>query len=83
MMRRAILALALPLVWVSTSPAQSNSPFDLVRGLRDAGLTDLAIERLNELKAKPGTLTPDEIITIPLEVALAAGCSSLVRQAKS
>ena len=69
MMRRAILALALPLVWVSTSPAQSNSPFDLVRGLRDAGLTDLAIERLNELKAKPGTLTPDEIITIPLEVA--------------
>ncbi|WP_020475293.1 hypothetical protein [Zavarzinella formosa] len=68
-MRRVLLALTLPLVCVSYSQAQLASPFDLVRGLREAGLTDLAYERLNELKAKPGTLSPDEIKTIPLEMA--------------
>ena len=68
-MRRAPLALALSLALTSSAFAQLPSPLDLVRGLRSAGLVDLAILRLGELTAKPGLLTPDEVKLVALEMA--------------
>ncbi len=68
-MRRAILAFAIPLLSASASFAQLDSPLKLVRGLRDAGMADLALERLEELKAKPGALSPEELKVLPLDVA--------------
>ena len=68
-MRRAPLALALSLALTPSAFAQLPSPLDLVRGLRSAGLVDLAILRLGELTAKPGLLTPDEVKLVALEMA--------------
>lgn len=68
-MRRIFFSLALPLFWASASSAQVASPLELVRGLRGAGLTDLALERIQELKAKPAGLTADEQKILGLEVA--------------
>jgi outer membrane protein assembly factor BamD (BamD/ComL family) len=68
-MRRACLVLGLSLALVSQSFAQLPSQLELVRALRAAGLVDLAVERLNELKNKPGLLSPDEAKLIPLELA--------------
>ena len=68
-MRRAILALGLSLALGTPSFGQLDSPLRLVRALRSAGLVDLAIECLQELKSKPGLLTADEIKQVPLELA--------------
>lgn len=59
----AVLALA-----PTTAPAQPPSPLELVRGLREQGLADLALELLADLDKKPG-LPPDQKAAIPLERA--------------
>lgn len=68
-MRRASLALGLLLAFAAPSFAQGPSQLELVRALRSSGMVDLAIQRLEELKNKPGLLTPDEAKLIPLELA--------------
>ena len=68
-MRRAFLALATLIALATSSPAQSDSPLELVRALRASGLVDLAVMKLEELKANPGKLTPAEQQTLPLELA--------------
>ena len=68
-MRRATLALGLSLALAAPALADLPSQLELVRGLRQAGLVDLAVQRLEELKAKPNLVTPDEAKLIPLELA--------------
>lgn len=68
-MRRAILALGLSLAFAAPSVAQLPSPLELVRALRQHGLVDLAVQRLEELKANPALISPAEAKLIPLELA--------------
>jgi hypothetical protein len=68
-MRRASFALGLLLAFAAPSFAQGPSQLELVRALRSSGMVDLAIQRLEELKNKPGLLTADEAKLIPLEMA--------------
>jgi hypothetical protein len=68
-MRRVTLALGLSVALAAPSFAQLPSQLELVRGLRQAGLVDLAIQRLEELKSKPNLLTPEEAKIVPLELA--------------
>jgi outer membrane protein assembly factor BamD (BamD/ComL family) len=68
-MRRAFLALGLSVVFAVPAVAERPSQLELVRALRQAGLVDLAIQRLEELKAKPGLLTAEEAQIVPLELA--------------
>lgn len=68
-MRRASLALALSFVAAVPALADLPSPLELVRGLRQAGLIDLAVQRLEELKANPKGLAPEDVKLIPLELA--------------
>lgn len=69
-MRRAPLAAGLVLAVAGPLAAQqAPSQLDLVRALRQAGLVDLAVQRLEELKAKKGLLTPAEEQLVPLELA--------------
>ena len=68
-MRRATLALGLSLAFTAPSVAQLASPLDLVRALRQNGMVDLAVERLEELKANPALISPAEAKLIPLELA--------------
>lgn len=68
-MRRVNLALALTLVASTPGFAQLASPLELVRGLRQHGLIDLAVQRLEELKANPALISPEEAKLIPLELA--------------
>src|ERR1043166_4742772 len=49
-MRRATLALGLLLAAAIPSYAQLPSQLELVRALRTAGMVDLAVQRLEELK---------------------------------
>ncbi len=60
---------AVPLVWLCAGPvaAQPPSPLELVRGLRENGQFDLALEYLKELEGKP--LSPDDKAAIQLERA--------------
>lgn len=60
----ACLLLAFP---AGSALAQPSSPLDLVRGLREQGMPDLALEYLKEIEAKP--LAPDERALLPLERA--------------
>jgi hypothetical protein len=50
-------------------PLKTDSPFDLVRKLRENGLIDLATLRLNELKDKPGLLPPELAPLVLFEIA--------------
>ncbi|HVK10724.1 MAG TPA: hypothetical protein VM597_18295 [Gemmataceae bacterium] len=50
-------------------PLKTDSPFDLVRKLRENGLIDLATQRLNELRDKPGLLPADQAPLILFEIA--------------
>ena len=68
-MRRAVLTLGISLAFVAPSLAQLPSQLELVRALRTAGLVDLAVMRLEELRTKKGLLTADEAKLIPLELA--------------
>jgi len=68
-MRRAFLALATVIAFATSSFAQSDSPLELVRALRAAGLVDLAVMKLEELRVNPARLTPAEAQIIPLELA--------------
>jgi outer membrane protein assembly factor BamD (BamD/ComL family) len=68
-MRRAFFALGLSLALVSPSFAQLASPLELVRALRQAGMVDLAVLRLDELKAKPELIGPEDAALLPLELA--------------
>ncbi|HEX3147162.1 MAG TPA: hypothetical protein VHR66_03715 [Gemmataceae bacterium] len=68
-MRRAFLVLGLSFAIASPTFAQLASPLELVRALRQAGMVDLAVQRLEELKAKPELLSPDDAALIPLELA--------------
>jgi hypothetical protein len=49
------------------APAQAPSQLDLVRGLREAGMPDLALEYLHEIEKKP--MAPNDQKAIPLEKA--------------
>ena len=68
-MRQAILVLGFSLALAISANAQQASQLELVRALRSAGMVDLAIQRLDELRAKPNLLTPEEVKLIPLELA--------------
>src|SRR4051812_29320339 len=77
-MRRATLALGCLLTCVGLSFSQDkkpdvdegpDTPLKLVRKLRAAGLVDLAVMRLEELKTKPGLLDKDDQALIPFELA--------------
>ncbi len=68
-MRRALLSLGLSLSLGISANAQQPSQLELVRALRAAGMVDLAIQRLEELRTKPNLLTADEVRLIPLELA--------------
>jgi hypothetical protein len=68
-MRRASIVLAGCLFLTTPLAAQLPSPYELVRGLRTAGLVDLAAQRLEELKAKPGALNPEDLKIYSLELA--------------
>ena len=68
-MRRVLLALASVLAISFPLQAQPDSPLDLVRALRAAGMVDLAVQRLEELRAKPDKLSPAEVQILPLELA--------------
>jgi hypothetical protein len=68
-MRRALLALGLAFAFSASSFAQLASPLELVRALRQNGLVDLAVQRLEELKANPALIGPEEAKLIPLELA--------------
>jgi tetratricopeptide (TPR) repeat protein len=59
---------AAALVFAAVSPvaAQAPSPLELVRGIREAGMPDLAMEYLNEIKDK---LTANDKAAVPLERA--------------
>ena len=59
-----LLAASPPAVALAAPP----SPLDLVRGLRDNGLADLAVERLDDL-AKSTTLAPADAKIVPIESA--------------
>ncbi|QJW96947.1 hypothetical protein [Frigoriglobus tundricola] len=60
---------SLPLVALAAAPvaAQPPSPLDLVRGLRENGQVDLAVEYLKVLEGKP--LSADDKAALPLERA--------------
>ena len=68
-MRRVTLALGLSVALATPSFAQLASPLELVRALRQNGLVDLAVQRLEELKANPALISPEEAKLIPLELA--------------
>jgi outer membrane protein assembly factor BamD (BamD/ComL family) len=68
-MRRAALALGCSFALATPTFAQIASPLELVRGLRQHGLVDLAVQRLEELKANPALISPEEAKLIPLELA--------------
>jgi len=67
-MRTLLVPFALLILLSPTSAvAQAPSPFDLVRGLRDEGMPELALEYLNKIKAEN---PPAEILaSLPLEYA--------------
>ena len=63
------LAAVLALVLAVSPPARADAPnpFDLVQGLRENGMSDLALEYLDELgKTNPSA---DMKVVIPLETA--------------
>lgn len=66
-MRLASVALGLAIV--SPVVAQPDSPFELVQKLRENGLIDLALMRLNEFKAKPAMLSAEDAKLISYEIA--------------
>jgi prefoldin subunit 5 len=68
-MRRALLALGLSFAFAVPSFAQLPSQLELVRALRQNGMIDLAVQRLEELKANPSLVAPEEAKIIPLELA--------------
>ncbi|MBY0513307.1 MAG: hypothetical protein K2P78_05280 [Gemmataceae bacterium] len=49
-------------------PAGPLGPLDLVKGLREQGMSDLALEYLKDLETSPA-LSPEQKATIPLEKA--------------
>jgi hypothetical protein len=67
----ALLACLLPLLGAAPVTAQPTpaDPIDLVRGLRENGLSDLALDYLQELAAKRPS--PGVLAVIPLERARA------------
>lgn len=79
-MRRVCVALGLSLTLSLPAfaqpddpkavPPKADSPFDLIRKLRENGLLDLATRRLNDLKANPALLPPDQAPVVLFEVAL-------------
>jgi hypothetical protein len=83
---------ALVVVGSFSAASQAGDPIDLVRGLRENGLPDMALEYLTELSA--GKPTPGTLAVIPLERARAklelaatetddAKRSSMVTEAKA
>lgn len=68
-MRRVLLAFSTVLAVTSYVFAEPDSPLELVRALRAAGMLDLAIQRLEELRTKPDKLTPAEVQILPFELA--------------
>jgi tetratricopeptide (TPR) repeat protein len=48
-----VLSVVLALVVAAPVAAQAPSPLDLVRGMREAGMSDLAMEYLKEIENKP------------------------------
>jgi len=68
-MRRALFALATIFAIACPSFAQTDSPLELVRALRASGLVDLAVMKLEELRADPSKLKPAEAQILPLELA--------------
>jgi hypothetical protein len=63
----AILAALLAGLFAGPSAAQPPSPLELVRGLRENGQVDLALEYLKEIEGKP--LSPEDKAAILLERA--------------
>lgn len=65
-------ALATPLPWFQAAaqpPADAGpDPIDLVRGLRESGMSDLALEYLTDLDKKPGVSEAVKL-QLPLEKA--------------
>ena len=66
-----VVAVAAPLPWAHAQPpegaAAPPSPLELARGLREQGMSDLALEYLREIENKP--LSPDDKAAITLERA--------------
>jgi len=68
-MRQAFLAFGFSLAFGISANAELPSQLELVRALSSAGMVDLALQRLEELKANPNLLTADEAKEIPFELA--------------
>lgn len=66
-MTRLAAVFALFLAVSSAARADAPNPFDLVQGLRENGMSDLAIEYLDELAKK--NPSADMKVVIPLEMA--------------
>src|SRR5262245_34945656 len=62
----APVALVLTLVFACPSAAQTPSPLELVRGLREHGHVDLALEYLKELEDTQKKIDKGEIKGTPL-----------------
>ncbi len=65
-MSRLLVATAFALFMASPVTADAPDPFDLVQGLRENGMADLALEYLDELSQNPTAATK---VIIPLEKA--------------
>ncbi len=52
-----------------TSSAEAPSPYVLVRGLRTAGMYEFAQQRLDEFKANPNLLPPEDRVLLDYEIA--------------
>src|SRR5262245_35781552 len=62
-----LLSAVVLALFAIPGPAQPPTPLELVRGLREHGQTDLALEYLKEIESKP--LPPNDKAAIPLERA--------------
>lgn len=67
MIRKIFLLAFVAFVGSQSAFAQSPNPLDLVQGLRENGLSDLALEYLNDLQKKEPT--GDLKVVLPLEMA--------------
>jgi len=64
--RQWLWSAAALLASVAPASAQAPSPLELVQGIREAGMPDLALEYLKEIEA---SLSPADKATVPLERA--------------
>jgi hypothetical protein len=68
-MRWVIFSVLMFSISILTVAAETPSPYVLVRGLRSAGMYEFAQQRLEEFKANPNLLPPDDRPLLDYEIA--------------